>query len=83
MDERILAVQRMQEYIDRNLSGEVSLSELAQVSLFSPWYSYRLFRGYLDMTPAEYIRKLRLSRAAVRLRDEQCRIIDVAFDLGF
>ena len=83
MDERILAVQRMQDYIDKNLNGEISLSELAKESLFSPWYSYRLFRSYLSLTPAEYIRKLRLSRAAIRLRDEQCRIIDVAYDLGF
>lgn len=83
MNERILAIQRMQDYIDENLSGEIKLSELAQVSLFSPWYSYRLFREHLALTPAEYIRKLRLSRAAVRLRDERCRIIDVALDLGF
>ena len=66
MNERILAIQRMQDYIDENLSGEIKLSELAQVSLFSPWYSYRLFREHLALTPAEYIRKLRLSRAAVR-----------------
>ena len=83
MNERILAIQRMQDYIDENLSGEIKLSELAQVSLFSPWYSYRLFREHLALTPTEYIRKLRLSRAAVRLRDERCRIIDVALDLGF
>lgn len=83
MREQILAVQRMQDYIEENLEKEISLSDLAKVSLFSPWYSYRLFRDCIDLTPTEYIRKLRLSRAAVRLRDENCRIIDVAFDLGF
>ena len=45
--------------------------------------AYRLFREQLGLTPTEYIRKLRLSRAALRLRDENVRIIDVAFDLGF
>lgn len=62
MKEQTLAVQRMQDYIERNLAGDINLSDLAQVSLFSPWYSYRLFRAYLDLTPTEYIRKLRLSR---------------------
>lgn len=83
MREQILAVQRMQEYIEGNLEREIRLSDLAQVSLFSPWYAYRLFREQLGLTPTEYIRKLRLSRAALRLRDENVRIIDVAFDLGF
>ena len=83
MKEQTLAVQRMQDYIEVNLARDISLSDLAQVSLFSPWYSYRLFREYLGLTPTEYIRRLRLSQAAIRLRDEKNRVIDVAFDLGF
>ena len=83
MKEQTIAVQRMQDYIGENLTKDITLSDLARASLFSPWYSYRLFREYLGLTPAEYIRKLRLSQAAVRLRDESCRILDVAFDLGF
>ena len=83
MKEQVMAVQRMQDYIGENLTKEITLSDLARTSLFSPWYSYRLFREHLGLTPAEYIRKLRLSRAALRLRDENCRVLDVAFDLGF
>ena len=83
MKEQTIAVQRMQDYIWENLTGEITLSDLARASLFSPWYSYRLFREHLGLTPTEYIRKLRLSRAALRLRDENCRVLDVAFDLGF
>ena len=83
MKEQTLAVQRMQDYIGENLSRDISLSDLARVSLFSPWYSYRLFRQYLDMTPTEYVRSLRLSRAALRLREEKCRVIDAALDVGF
>ena len=83
MKEQTLAVQRMQDYIAENLAGDIRLSDLARVSLFSPWYSYRLFREYLGLTPTKYIRRLRLSQAAVRLRDGKNRVIDVAFDLGF
>ena len=83
MKEQTLAVQRMQDYIGENLSRDISLSDLARVSLFSPWYSYRLFREYLDMTPTEYVRSLRLSRVALRLREEKCRVIDAALDVGF
>ena len=83
MKEQTLAVQRMQDYIETHLETEIALSDLARVSLFSPWHSYRLFRACLGMTPAEYVRRLRLSRSAVRLKQENCRIIDVAFELGF
>ena len=83
MREQTLAVQRMQDYIEQNKTMEITLSDLAKISLFSPWYSYRLFREYLGLTPTEYIRKLRLSLAALRLRDGEDRVIDIAFDLGF
>ena len=83
MKQQIMAVQRMQDYIQRNMEREISLSDLARAALFSPWYSYRLFRDQLGLTPTEYIRKYRLSLAARRLREGGERVIDVAFDLGF
>ena len=83
MEEHLLAVQRMQDWIAQNPGREITLSELSRVSLFSPWYSHRLFREELGLAPAEYVRKLRLSMAAVRLRDGNERILDIALDLGF
>lgn len=83
MKEQILAVQRMQDYIEAHLEETVGLSDLATVSLFSPWHSHRLFQEYTGLTPASYIRRLRLAKAALRLKNENVHIIDVAFDLGF
>ena len=83
MEEHIEAVHRMQEYIEENLSSEITMAQLAEVSMYSPWYSYRLFVQQLDMTPAVYIRRLRLSKSALRLRDENVKITDIAYDAGF
>ena len=83
MKEQILAVQRMQDYIEEHLNEKIGLSELSNVSLFSPWYSYRLFQEYTGLTPADYIRRLRLAKAALRIKNEHIRMIDAAFDLGF
>ena len=69
MKEQILAVQRMQDYIEEQLDSEITMAELAKAALFSPWYSYRLFREYTGLTPCEYIRRLRLSRSAQRLKN--------------
>ena len=83
MDAHIEAVQRMQDYITNNLDQNISMADLAKAAGYSPWYSYRLFHSLLCMTPAVYIRRLRLSKSAQRLRDEKVKIIDVAYDSGF
>ena len=83
MEEHIEAVQRMQDYIKLNLDKDITMADLARISEYSPWHSYRLFVKLLEMTPAVYIRKLRLSKSALRLRDEKIRIIDVALETGF
>lgn len=83
MTEQILAVQRMQDYIDAHLDEKISPAELAEAALYSPWYSYRLFAEHTGLTPAAYIRRLRLARAAMRLKTGNVRVIDAAFDLGF
>lgn len=83
MKEQILAVQRMQDYIEESLDSKITLAGLAKVSLFSPWYSYRIFKEYTSLTPADYVRRLRLSRSAMRLKNGGCHITDAAFELGF
>ena len=83
MQEQIEAVHRMQDYIEANLFENITLIGLSRASLFSPWYSYRLFVAHVGMTPTDYIRKLRLSKSALKLRDNQCKIADVAFEMGF
>ena len=83
MTEQILAVQRMQDYIEEHLMDEISLADLARASLFSPWHAHRLFHRLTGLTPAEYIRRLRLSRSALRLKSGGLRVADAAFELGF
>ena len=83
MKEQILAVQRMQEYIAAHLDSDLTAAELSRASLFSPWHSYRLFRQYTGLTPADYIRRMRLSESARRLKRGDTRVIDAAYDGGF
>lgn len=83
MQDQIAAVQRMQDYIEAHLYETITAADLARAALFSPWYAYRLFIRHVGTSPADYIRRLRLSKSALKLRDEQCRIIDVALEIGF
>ena len=83
MEEQRKAVRKMQDYINDHISEEITIGDLAKAASFSPWYARRIFIKYLDMTPAVYIRRLKLSKSALRLRDESCQILDVALNMGF
>ncbi|MDV2989734.1 MAG: AraC family transcriptional regulator [Dehalogenimonas sp.] len=73
----------MQDHIERQLQEPISLHDLAVAAGYSPWHSARIFKELTGKTPFEYIRALRLSRAAARLRNGGARIIDVALDFVF
>lgn len=83
MDDRVNAVQKMQDYIGAHLRETITPAALSRACGYSPWHATRLFTELLGMTPADYIRRLRLSRSALCLRDEKARVTDVAFDAGF
>ena len=73
----------MQDFIERHITEPITLHMLAQAAGYSPWHAARIFKELTGKTPFDYIRTLRLARAAVKLRDEETRIIDVALDFVF
>ena len=73
----------MQEYIEAHLTEEITLADLARAARYSPWHAWRLFREHTGLSPSDYIRRLRLSKSALRLKNEKTKVSDVAFDLGF
>ncbi|MEI8216012.1 MAG: AraC family transcriptional regulator [Eubacteriales bacterium] len=81
--EIINAVQRMQDYINENINSAITLSDLAKSAGYSQWHSARIFKELTGKSPFEYLRALRLSKAALQLRDNPKKIIDVAFDFVF
>ncbi len=83
MDGQKKAVRLMQDYISEHIYEDISIEDLAKAASFSPWYSRKLFIKHLGMTPAVYIRRLKLSKSALRLRDEDCQILDIAMEMGF
>lgn len=83
MVEQVQAVQRMQDYIAQHMGEKITPAALAGEAGYSPWHARRLFLQYVGLTPSDYIRKLRLRYAALRLRDEKAKVIDAALDAGF
>lgn len=81
--EIVIAVQKMQEFIDRHIYEKITLKQLSNASGYSPWHAARIFKDITRKTPFEYIRALRLTKAALSLRDGEHKIIDVALDFVF
>ena len=76
-------VQRVQDYIEAHIQDPITLSGLARAAGYSQWHAARVFKELTGKAPFEYVRALRLTKAALLLRDEQPKIVDVAFDFVF
>jgi AraC-like DNA-binding protein len=83
MDERIEAVQKMQSYIEEHIIEEIKTEDLAKLTNYSPVHVRRIFLEWTKLSPSDYIRRLKLTKAALMLRDESRRIIDVVTQFGF
>jgi AraC family transcriptional regulator len=72
------------DYIDRNLGDDISLAKLATVACFSPYHFHRIFSAFVGEPPAEYVRRLRLEKAAILLvNDLSAPVTGIAFVCGF
>ncbi len=81
--EKINAVTSMQSYISQHINETITLAELSRSADYSPFHCARIFKELTGKSPFEYIRSLRLTSAALKLRDEKVKVLDVALDFLF
>ncbi|MEK3806738.1 AraC family transcriptional regulator [Metabacillus sp. SLBN-84] len=75
---------RVQDYIEEQLHKKLTLTHLAKVSTYSPYHFHRLFSEFTGETPADYVKRLRLEKAAHSLIYEPEKpVTDIAMDCGF
>lgn len=78
--ERVLAAL---VHIQEHLDDPLTLEDLARLAATAPHHFHRLFRALVGEAPAEHIRRLRLERAAHRLKVGSAPIVDVALEAGY
>ncbi|MDL2205447.1 AraC family transcriptional regulator [Eubacteriales bacterium OttesenSCG-928-N13] len=81
--DKIEAVDRMQQYIVQHFQQEITLADLAKAAAYSPWQALRAFSELTGKTPFAYLRDVRLSDAAKKLRDTSMNVLDIALSETF
>lgn len=70
-------------YIEANLTGKIDFNVVAMKACCSSYNFQRMFSFITDITLAEYIRRRRLTQAAVELQNSNIKVIDVAIKYGY
>jgi len=66
------------EYIEEHITEELDYEKVAQVAGCPSYYFQQMFLYMTNMTLREYIRRRRLSLAAVELQKDSGKVIDIA-----
>ncbi len=82
--EYVARVNRVVDHIQANLDADLSLAKLARIACFSPYHFHRIFCGMMGETCNRFVRRLRVERAATKLRHSPGdSITAIALDCGF
>jgi AraC family transcriptional regulator len=76
-------VTRVVRVIENDADTPQDLNELAQLARLSRYHFLRTFQELTGTTPHQYLLRVRLRRAAIRLRSDSTRIADIALGCGF
>jgi len=77
-------INRVIDYIRRDITGDLRLEALAQVANFSPYHFHRVFKATVGETVNTFIRRVRIQRAASQLiYNPKKSITRIATDCGF
>ncbi|MBM3611129.1 MAG: helix-turn-helix domain-containing protein [Alphaproteobacteria bacterium] len=72
------------DFIGKHLDDDLTLEQLSDVACFSKYHFHRLFTAYTGLSLQQYIRWLRLKRAAHQIMvDKERSIITIALNAGF
>lgn len=77
-------IERVIEYVCSHLEADLCVDRLSAVAGFSKFHFHRQFSAFTGFSVAQFVRRVRLKRAAHQLAFAPERaLIDIAFDAGF
>jgi AraC-like DNA-binding protein len=74
---------RAREFIDHCYDHPLNLDKISEKACFSRYHFLRLFRQAFNKTPHQYLIERRIEKAKELLSDDELRVTDVCFEVGF
>lgn len=71
------------EYIEANLNAEITIEDVARIACCSKFHFHRVFYSCFNRTFSEYVRKRKLTLAAVDVKNGEAKIMDIALKYGY
>ena len=81
--EWIQCLNRAMKYIEEHLEDEIKYEEVAKLACCSTYHFQRMFTYMANVPLSEYIRRRRMTMAAVRLQSTDIKIVDLALIYGY
>ena len=75
--------RRVLEYIESNLSCQLTLSKLSEIADLSVHHFARMFKQTVGLAPYRYVLERRLERAKMMLRSAKTSLVDISLSTGF
>ena len=83
LTEHAKKLKEVLSYIDAHYMEELTISGLAGICFFSEYYFMRFFKKYMGMSCVQYIKNVRLERAADQFENGETNTLEVALACGF
>src|SRR5881398_840925 len=83
IEDRNRRMLRSRDAMDRAFAQPLDVPALARVAHVSPAHFSRQFRATFGETPHRYLQRRRVERAMERLRETDCPVTEVCFEVGF
>ena len=77
-------LKKVIDYIGKHIDDKLTLNQLSDIACFSKYHFHRVFTAFTGLSLQQYIRWLRLKRAAHQLIvDKETSIIEIAINAGY
>ncbi|MBW9158972.1 AraC family transcriptional regulator [Clostridium tagluense] len=71
------------DYIENNLTGDISYDEAAKIACCSTFYFQRMFSYVAGIPLSDYIRRRRMTKAAFELQVSEAKVMDIGSKYGY
>lgn len=79
----LFQLNRAMTYIEEHLCDDISLTDISSATTYSEYHFGRLFYYIAEVPLSEYVRKRKLSLAAMDLQGGSSKVIDLAVKYGY